>query len=359
MAAPGGYDTGALPDRLTAQLAMMGGRAPLCSALLAGAAADAAAGGVVAELFAGREGPVGSVPALRLLAALHRAVLARQAPELALHYPTVGGTAGAAGAWEAARRLLADRFDLLAGYAERPVQTNEVGRAAVLLTGLLYAAAQDPRPLRLLEIGASAGLNLNVDRYRYVAGTAALGPSGSPVVLVDPWDGPAPGLTRMPVIAERAGCDPAPVDPTTADGRLTLSSCVWADHVERFRRLGGALAVAADFPARVDRADAAEWLDRRLREPYAGPTVVWQSVVQQYMDPIGRADLAAVLAGSGPLLHLAMEPSADDPGRLPLVATTVPGGAAVQLATAGGHGPPVMLAATPRPPVTPAVPPSG
>lgn len=326
---------------------MMGDRAPLCSALLRGAAADAAGGGVVADLFAGRAGPVGSVPALRLLAALHRAVLAREAPELALHYPTAGGTAGPAGAWDAARRLLTGRFDLVAAYVGRPVQTNEVGRSAVLLTGLLAAAARDPRPLRLLEIGASAGLNLNVDRYRYTTGTGALGPPGSAVVLAEPWHGPAPALGRMPVIAARGGCDPAPLDPTGEDGRLTLSSMVWADHAERFARLRGALAVAAAHPPAVDRAGAAAWLARRLAEPFEGLTVVWQSVVQQYIDPAERVELAAVLAGSGPLLHLAMEPDPDDPRRFPLVARWELVGEQVLVAVARGHGPPVTLAAPP------------
>jgi hypothetical protein len=81
-----------------------GGRSPLCIELMRGAAADLDRGGVVADLFAGIASPPGSVPALRLLAALHRLVLAGSAPRLAAHYPSAGGTRPPAGAWGARRR---------------------------------------------------------------------------------------------------------------------------------------------------------------------------------------------------------------------------------------------------------------
>ena len=133
----------------------------LYGTLLAAAADDYEAGGPTAEVLAGVEhDPPGSVPALRLMGALHRLVLERQAPLLATHYPSVGGEAGPDGAWDAARALLAARGDDVRTLLRQPVQTNEPGRQAVLYGGLAHLGATTGLPVRLLEVGASAGLNL-------------------------------------------------------------------------------------------------------------------------------------------------------------------------------------------------------
>lgn len=75
-----------------------------------------------------------------------------------------------------------------------PVQTNEVGRCAALLFGFLTVAGKDPPPLRLLEIGASAGLNLRWDRYRYEANGFAWGPADSQVRVELELNGEPPAL---------------------------------------------------------------------------------------------------------------------------------------------------------------------
>jgi len=153
-------------------------------ALLAGAAADWDAGGITREVLAPyEEDRPGSALPLRFTAALHRLVLARQAPSLALYYPTVGGTAPPEQAWPAARQALARHLPLVRALVGLPCQTNEVGRAVPLLVGLLHIARRTGAPLRLLEIGASAGLNLLVDCYRY---GEAYGPPDSPCRLPDP-----------------------------------------------------------------------------------------------------------------------------------------------------------------------------
>src|SRR3954453_3089422 len=104
---------------------------PLTAALLYGAADDYDAGGPAHELLLPiADDPSGSVPALRFAGALHRLVLERRAPRLALHYPSVAWTAPVGGAWPAARRAIEGRHgELVAGF-RRPVQTNEVGRSA-------------------------------------------------------------------------------------------------------------------------------------------------------------------------------------------------------------------------------------
>ena len=222
---------------------------PLTAALLEGAADELGRPGPVADLLGPlADDPAGTVPSLRLAAALHRLVLERRAPRLALHYPSVGGTAPVEGVWEVAREVLLGDPDV-PELLRHPVQTNEVGRAAVLYGGLLHVTAGDGLPVRLLEVGASAGLLLQVDRYAYEVGDRVLGDPTSPLRLVQPWQGAAPRDADLR-LASRAGCDPAPLDPTSTADRLTLTSCVWPDQVDRLERLRAALEVAARDPVR-------------------------------------------------------------------------------------------------------------
>src|SRR5204863_6214073 len=138
-------------------------------------------------------------------------VLAGEAPELAKHYPSAGGDGDAAAAWVAFKELLDEREIPLP-----PVQTNEVGRSAALLGGFLTVAQQTGLGLRILELGASAGLNLRWDRFRYEAPDWAFGDPGSPARVRADYEGNGgrPPLPRAVWVMERAGCDAEPIDPT-------------------------------------------------------------------------------------------------------------------------------------------------
>ena len=135
--------------------------------------------------------------ALRLVGSLHRLVLAGRAPELAAYYPTTGGVWSSAGC-DAVVAFLAARGDELRPLLDQAPQTNEVGRAAALVGGLLRLAAQWPLPVRLWEIGASGGLNLQADRFRFSGEAGAWGDPASPVVLEQAWTG-----VPLPVAARR------------------------------------------------------------------------------------------------------------------------------------------------------------
>src|SRR5262249_4531229 len=160
---------------------------------------------------------------------------------------------------------------------------NEVGRSAVLVGGFLIVARESGLPLRLLELGTSAGLNLRFDRYWYEARGATFGDPGSAVRFVDLWDRPPPFSTGL-LIAERTGCDRDPIDATTEDGAITLLSYVWPGLDHRFTMLCAALAIARDFPVTIDQAEIPAWLKERLREPAPGhATVVFHSITWQYL----------------------------------------------------------------------------
>jgi len=316
----------------------------LYAELLERAAQDVSAGGPAWALLEGhRDDPAGSALALRFMGATHRLVLEGRAPELARFYPSAGGTPDPDGAWTALHALLAEQKREIDALIEHPVQTNEVGRAAGLIGGFLTVSSRTGLPLRLLEIGASAGLLLHWDRFRYEARGATWGPEESPVRLCHfnselplPFDATAS-------VAERNGCDPAPVDPTTDEGRLTLLSYVWPDQTARIRNLRAALDVAAAAPAPVEAAAAAEWLEPLLAEQTPGmTTIVYHSIVWQYLsdDQLDRITAAIESAGArataeAPFAWLRMEAGGDIAHvRLALW----PGGADKLVTTCSYHG---------------------
>ena len=332
-------------------------RSPLYVELMRGAAADADAGGIVAAIFADDPARPESVPQLRLLAALHHLVLSGAAPELARHFPSAGGDRPPEGAWEAARRAVADHEACVRKLVRRTVQTNEPGRCAALYGALLWLAVRHRLPIRLLEIGASAGLNLHVDRFRYVVGGAVLGDPASELELREPWIGapvadPSAAAATLR-IAERGGCDRAPIDPSSRDGRLELLSYIWPDEPERLARVERAAAIAARHPVAVEQRGAAEWLAQRLAAARVDlVTLVWQSCVNQYLDDDERAAIRSVFesAGGGPLAWLTLEAPAlgSAADRFELRSRERPegngSGTARVLAHAGYHGPPVEWA---------------
>lgn len=257
--------------------------------------------------------------ALRFAGATHRLVLEGRAPAVAAHYPSVGGDGDAEAAWPALRAAVADEAERLAELLVRPVQTNEVGRAAALLAGFLTVAGETGLPLRVLEVGTSAGLNLRWDRFHYRLGARAWGEPGSPVQLAPEITGEPPGLTAPVTVVERRGCDRAPVDATSEDGRLTLLSFTWPDQRERVARLRGALELAAAVPAAVDEADAVDWATARLAEPAPGAaTVIFHSLFITYVPDEEQAALLATIERAGaaataeaPLGWLRMEPGGE------------------------------------------------
>lgn len=317
-----------------------------------GIATDVAAGGVCAAILGPRAGePFASALPLRFLGSVHRLVLDGRAPALAAHYPSVGGSPGAG--------LVADFLDTVSDLRDEVearlddgVQTNEVGRSAVLAPAFASVARRWGLPLRVLEVGASGGLNLRWDRYWYDTGESTLGDETSPVRFVGVW---RPGRSGLPdlggrlEVVERAGCDRHPLDVTTEDGRRTLRSYLWPDQVERAARLEAAFDVARRVPVPVEQADLGAWAEERLAEPAPGvATVVVHSIVWQYVAPASRDRLRAALRRAGgratptaPLAWLRFEP-AGPVGDLRL--TWWPGGDEAVLATAEYHGVPVYWA---------------
>lgn len=317
---------------------------PLYAYLLEQSAADVEAGGACRDVLRGHAlDPHGSALALRFMGAVHRIVLTGRAPELARYYPSTNGRIDNAKCWPIFRATVEQYQDALRELVNRPVQTNEVGRAAALIGGFLLVSQESNLPLRLLEMGASAGLNLRWDHYYYEADGASFGDKSSAVHLTDVFTGGHPPLSTQARISERRGCDLNPLDLETEEGEVTLLSYVWADQTARLKMLRGAIEVARRVAAPVDIADAPQWLAAQLASVMRDTaTIIFHSIVWQYMSEEGRRRVVEILERAGklatsnsPLAWLRMEPGEE---QAEVRLKTWPGGQDRLIATAGFHG---------------------
>lgn len=282
-----------------------------------------------------------SVP-LRLAGSLHALVLAGRDEPLAAAYPP--HAADDEQLWRAVSAALRTHSDFILERLKSPPQTNEVRRSAALLPGFLTIAAMFGKPLVLSEVGASAGLNLQWDRYRYRLGETIWGDASSPVAIEPDWQGP-PSPTARIAIAGRAGCDLSPVDAADPMHRLRMLSYVWADQADRLARTRAALDIAASAGLKVERADAIDWLRRRLAERHVGQThVVFHTIAWQYFPTSLQAEGEALLAEAGaratghaPLARLALEADGNKDGAS-LTLQVWPGGDKKEIGRADFHG---------------------
>ena len=328
---------------------------PFMASLLDAAAGEHEHSGSIAGLLASWPGdPVADAVPLRLAAGLHALVLSGTAPELAAVYPASGQATDPALVWRTALAAIEAHRSEVEGFLDSPPQTNEVGRSAVLLGGFLeVASATGGKPMRLLEIGASAGLNQAWDQYRYELGDAGQwGPPGSPVTIQAEWNGPQPSLDAPVQVAERAASDSAPVNIEDEQARLRLRAYVWADQPARMALLDAAIVVIRRLGLRVEQGEAAAWVTKQLRKKVEqGVTVLFHSIAWEYFPDETKALIRDAVDAAGreadmetPFAWLRLEPSAGSGpggGQPELRLTLWPGGEERCLAQAHTHGPPV------------------
>lgn len=325
------------------------GRSALYERLLAGLAGAAERGfdgGVIARLLT-TPGPANANEArMLLLAALHHAALEDPSRPHAAWFPTArpdeARPAGdGAPAALALAYLVEHEAEVATFLGEQRLQTNEIGRCTALLPGFLLAAGFG-LPLHLLELGASAGLALRFDRYRY---RYTDGPEWGPANGPELWsraEGAVPRALAPPSveIEARRGVDLNPIDPADPAGARLLTSFVWPDERDRQGRLEQAIAIARSTPAAVDRGDLLTWA-RREAVPHDGAvTVVFESVVRHLLDDATVTRLRDVLDGAlrratpdAPVAVVALE----SPGRLEGPEPTYP---ELTVGLGDGSGPP-------------------
>lgn len=205
-----------------------------------------------------------------------------------------------------------DRLDEL--IRTRLVQSNVIRRAAALRYTLWAVARRTDQPIHLVEVGASAGLLLAADRYRYRIGDREFGRPESAVVIDSAWrdQHPVPDLDDIAPIASRIGIDLDPVDVTDPDQRRWLTALVWPEERSAAQLLATAIAETAEQPPRIVAGDATQHCRRIGRDlPDGEPRLVFHSAVRMHVPTEQRPEFDAAIdamAEGGPLFHAWVEP---------------------------------------------------
>lgn len=265
--------------------------AAICRALAGALGAGSATGQAVLEW---QGNPVADGLVLRLVGGIHALWQEGAVPELDPLF--VEG----ADQTEAITSVLSRHDAELIRWLDSPPQTNEPGRSAALMTGLLHLAARHGTRIKLLEIGSSAGLNLLIDRFAFALGGVDVGAPSSPVLIRPEWRGAPPPDPPIEIVSVR-GCDIQPIDATLPANEKRLLGYIWRDHPQRFDRVAKAIAMQRAQAVHLDQADAADWVEARLAEPQAkGVTrVLMHSIMWQYLDEAGQRRITAAMESAG------------------------------------------------------------
>lgn len=275
------------------------------------------------------QGRPGQYPTFLFFGAVHRLLLGGVSHPLASYYPSVAGTAArpAAGAGPALESFGRDYAPELAETIRtRLVQTSVVQRSLGLRIGLSAIAAAGPEPLggplHVIEVGASAGLNLRFGRYGYRLRGWPYGPDGrqygdpdSPVQLEAAVSGAGalPDLDRLPALGSVQGVDLNPVDATDPDAREWLEALVWPENSAQRELLGRALAVVAADPPPIRAGDAVDVLPELAAGLPAGePRLVFHTATRMHVPRDRRPafdDAIRAAGATGPLWWVSAEGS--------------------------------------------------
>ncbi len=276
---------------------------------------DTVVGRTILE-WPGNPSPRGDSVPLRLVGALHALVLAGN-PLGAIYPPNTRSLSDDA-IWSAVENAFANDADALLAWLQQAPQTNEVRRSSGIFAGLnVIAAATGATRISLLELGASAGLNLSCDRFAYrFSDNQVLGALDSPLMLAPVWRGARLEPATFEIVG-RAGCDINPLDIRSDADVLRLRAYTWADQFDRLERLAMAIALAKEvLPAgAIAKSDAGAWLQARLATPVANSvTVIYHTIAWQYFPgpTVARCQAAIAKAAASatpdaPLAWLAIE----------------------------------------------------
>jgi len=242
--------------------------------------------------------PLEDAMPLRLTGGLHYLYLTGQEARLAEIYE--GRVKDQAAIDMLVEQIVQDHDEELLSWFDNPPQTNEAGRSANFMAGLLWLSEKVGSRFELLEIGASAGVNTMMRRYHYNLGGVKSGPADSSMQITPDWQGPPPPDAPVAIVSARA-CDQNPIDLTDADTAMRLKGYIWPEMPARFERMEAAIALAKQEPPDLTKADAADWVEEQLSLPQdEGITrVLMHSIVWQYLPPETKARIEQAMEAAG------------------------------------------------------------
>ncbi|WP_041536330.1 DUF2332 domain-containing protein [Parvibaculum lavamentivorans] len=316
--------------------------ARVCRALAAGLTAETRFGQRILD-WEGK--PESDALPLRAAGALNALARSGRAPELAAVYPP--HEADEKTLARAIEKATAAHDDFLEGFLDSAPQTNEVARSSAILGLALHVAKRTGLPLSVHEIGSSAGLNLGFDAYAYELETARWGDPDAAVTIAARWEGALPPLDAKLKVAARKGCDLNPLDAGNAADRERLLAYIWPDQTARLARIEAALSFAARSGTKVEKADAAEWVERHFGgEGKKGEVrLLMHTIVWQYLPKETQARITAAMARAGahatkdaPVAWISVEADGKDAASACMRLRLWPEGEDVELGRTDFHG---------------------
>nr|WP_275411552.1 DUF2332 family protein [Shimia biformata] len=288
--------------------------------------------------FPGDIGPMGASLPLRVAGGLHALHLQGIDPDLSAVYPPANPPEDLFRSAIIYALYAHDTF--LTDWVTHAPQTNELRRAAALIAGTRLLTTAFDLPIRVSELGASAGLNLMFDQFALETSQERLGPDTSTLTLSPDWTGPLPEGPASRII-ERRGVDLNPLNPRSEDGRLRLMAYLWPDQVDRLARTRAAIAA---HDAEVDKGDAIDWLAGRLEHEPGRMHLIYHTIAWQYFPAEAQKHGTSLIEAAGkratddaPLAWLRMEGDDAIPGAA-LDLRLWPGDRHIQLGRIDFHG---------------------
>lgn len=287
--------------------------------------------------FDGDIGPSGTSLPLRICGGLHALVKSQASKELASVYPP--HTPDDSTLWSAVEAALSGHALFWDDWLQRAPQTNEVRRAAALIPATHLLATKYSLPIRISELGASAGLNLMFDQFALQTPNGLIGPS-SEVTLAPDWSGNVPRHAPYEVV-ERRGVDLAPFNLRDEEERVRLLAYLWPDQPERANLTRAAIRLQ---DAKVDKSDAIDWLQMRLPHNNGITHLIYHTIAWQYFPDERQRQGQKLIEAAGeqahenaPLAWLRMEADNANPGAS-LTMRLWPGDIFMKLARIDFHG---------------------
>ena len=203
------------------------------------------------------------LPPLILFGPVHYLLLKGYDHPLKNYYPTITGTpvTDYNGFYELFQDFCQKNSqEIIQLMQTKIIQTNEVRRSTVLLTGFNWIINREKKSnLSLIEIGCSAGLNLYWDKYCYKYEEKSIGINPCNFILDIQVKGDfRPDLDLKSVqIIDRFGIDLNPLDLKNEEDGLWLQALIWPEQLKRLHNLQKAIKISGNELKTLFKGNAA------------------------------------------------------------------------------------------------------